>query len=133
MKRSLQSKSRRAFFLLEAVIALGLFAFAIMGLALAVGEIIDAEKEARSLQERRIDLESLLSEITARRLQEGETELTSRDPAVTYKQKVSLLDIENRDGQKLTGLFEISITARQKFGSKEESVDRAVVYVYQPL
>ncbi len=136
MKPSLSPKSLCAnshgVLLIEMVMALALFTAAITGLVMAVDRVIDAEKEARFYQQLRVEMESLLSQTTAIRLNVGESDVVSPTPGLRFRVEIKLAQLRNAENDLITGLHEILVLAFRKDEGGEREVERARVYAYQP-
>lgn len=139
MKRRLTSlktcrsfEGKEGFFLLEAIVALGIFSIAILGLSAAVGHILDAERELRLLQRTRIELESQLATVAASRLQPGSVILESPIPGVELVRLIEILEPQNDEGDKLKFLYKITVTAKRKGDATQQLLDSAWVFIYQP-
>lgn len=103
--------------MMEVVLALGIFAIAATGFAIAIGRTSDAAQLAqRQMQIDRI-LESALDEALSLPVLEEGTETVSLDEmiggaAVEIDTRIELLDeMENMDGQLLQQMYRIEVTA----------------------
>ena len=105
-------RRRAAFMLLEVVIAVGIFAFAVVGLAIAMNRIIDVELVSRSEQRLRLEVQSRLAEARLEPFEEGTIELAGGARGIAYFRVVERLELENRDGELLDGLFTMRVEAR---------------------
>lgn len=113
--------------------ALGIFSIAILGLASAVGRILDAEKELRLLQRTRLELESHLAAAAAAKMQPGVSALESALPGVEFERKIEAEEPKNAEDQRLASLFKVTITARRKGAAGPEGeLDSAWILIYQP-
>ncbi len=131
ISRALGAKRREGgFFLLEAVIGLGLFAFAIIGLASAVEQVVAAERDARLLQEARMETESLISETTMGRIAAGTEEIKGASGRIVYRREIEELDLTNQDLQRLEGMFSVRITALPTGDKKAAPLSEARFYVH---
>lgn len=121
-------KTRRGFTLLETLLALMVFSMAVVALVEAVhqlGEHTLLRRHEAAVQER---MRSLLVEHT-RMLEQG-VELQEGD--VTYTVTHTPLELKNRDGQPVDGLFEVRVTAAWKEGKTPQQAS-AETWVYPPL
>ena len=119
---------RKGFTLLETLLALMVFSTAVVALVEAVhqlGEHTLLRRHEAAVQER---MRSLLVEHT--RMLEQEVELQEGD--VTYTVTHTPLELKDRDGQPLPGLFEVRVTAAWKEGQTQQQAS-AETWVYPPL
>ena len=110
-------KRRRGFLLMEVVLALGIFALAATGFAVALAKTSDAAQlSQRRMQINRI-LESALEEaVSLPVLEEGAETVSLKEEvggsAVEIDTQIELLDeMENMDGQLLQQMYRIEVTA----------------------
>lgn len=123
-------KKRRGFTLLETLLALMVFSTAVVALVEAVhqlGEHTLLRRHEAAVQER---MRSLLVEHTRRPDEIEEVKLQEGD--VTYIVTHSPLELKNRDGQPVEGLFEVRVTAAWKEGRTQQQAS-AETWVYPPL
>lgn len=121
---------RNGFTLLETLLALMVFSVAVVALVEAVhqlGEHTLRRRHEAAVQER---MRSLLVEHTRRpdlieavKLQEG---------AVSYTVTHTPLELKDRDGQPLDGLYEVRVTADWMEGREPQQAN-AETWVYPPL
>lgn len=121
---------RNGFTLLETLLALMVFSMAVVALVEAVHQLganALLRRHEAAVQER---MRSLLVEHTRRpdateevKLQEGE---------VSYTVTHTPLELQDRDGQPVTGLFEVRVTADWMEG-REPQQATAETWVYPPL
>lgn len=119
---------RRGFTLLETLLALMVFSTAVVALVEAVhqlGEHTLLRRHEAAVQER---MRSLLVEHT--RVLEKEVELQEGD--VTYTVTHTPLELKDRDGQPVEGLFEVRVTAAWMEGRTQQQAS-AETWVYPPL
>ena len=119
---------RRGFVLLEVMLAVFIFAFAIIGLARALNKMIDVELISRDEQRIRLELESRLAEAKIERLEPGVTELEPDAMGMTYVREIEVLELENIDDIVLQNLLTLRIRALRN----GDEINSAEVYVYQP-
>lgn len=123
-------KTRRGFTLLETLLALMVFSVAVVALVEAVhqlgGHTLLRRHEA-AVQER---MRSLLVEHT--RLPEAPDEVTLQEGEVSYTVTHTPLELKDRDGQPLPGLFEVRVTAVWQEGRTPQQAT-AETWVYPPL
>ena len=123
-------KKRRGFTLLETLLALMVFSTAVVALVEAVhqiGEHTLLRRHEAAVQER---MRSLLVEHTRRPDEIEEVKLQEGD--VTYIVTHTPLELKDRDGQPLAGLFEVRVTAAWMEGRTQQQAS-AETWVYPPL
>jgi type II secretory pathway component PulJ len=119
------------FVLLEVILATGIFALAGIGLAVALNNLAQTYHQSRQVEAVRIELESRLTEARVGRVREGSEQSEADARGVVYEKIITQLQISNDEQIVLTGLYEISITARWQEGGASQQ-EKASVYVYQP-
>jgi prepilin-type N-terminal cleavage/methylation domain-containing protein len=121
---------RNGFTLLETLLALMVFSTAVVALVEAVhqlgGQTLLRRHEA-AVQER---MHSLLVEHT--RMPDAIEEVKLQDGDVSYTVTHTPLELKDRDGQPLQGLFEVRVTAVWKEGQTQQQAS-AETWVYPPL
>ncbi|WP_397384969.1 type II secretion system protein [Prosthecobacter sp.] len=123
-------KKRRGFTLLETLLALMVFSTAVVALVEAVhqlGEHTLLRRHEAAVQER---MRSLLVEHTRRPDDIEEVKLQEGD--VSYTVTHTPLELKDRDGQPLAGLFEVRVTAAWLEGRTQQQAS-AETWVYPPL
>jgi type II secretory pathway component PulJ len=124
-------KSARGFTIFEAMLALGLFALAVVGITQMLNTAIQAASENQRETMIRQELQSRLAEERVTRLEPGTKELTGGENGLLFERVVEPLDLENKRKNKLAGLYHLTIKAKWKGPSQEEE-RTAEIYVYQP-
>lgn len=124
----LQLRSRRGFVLLEVVIAMGMFSFAIVGLAAALNSIISVELEARQARQVRFVIDSYMDQARLEQLVEETKALEPDLLGNTYQRVVEPVEIFNMDNVPLDGILRVTITATSPAGTELMSSD---LLVYQ--
>ena len=123
-------KKRRGFTLLETLLALMVFSTAVVALVEAVhqlGEHTLLRRHEAAVQER---MRSLLVEHT--RIPDAIEEIKLKEGDVTYTVTHTPLELKDRDGQPLAGLFEVRVTAAWMEGRIQQQAS-AETWVYPPL
>jgi type II secretory pathway pseudopilin PulG len=128
---NIQMRAARGFVLLEVILAAGIFALAGTSLAVALSNLAKTWHQARQVEAVRVGLESRLAELRVTRLREGNETSDPDARGVVYETTVTRLEISNDEKIVLTGLYEISVSARWREGGEEQR-EKASVYVYQP-
>ena len=121
---------RKGFTLLETLLALMVFSTAVVALVEAVhqlGEHTLLRRHEAAVQER---MRSLLVEHTRR--PDDIEEVKLQEVNVTYTMTHTPLELKDRDGQPLAGLFEVRVTAAWMEGRTQQQAS-AETWVYPPL
>ena len=117
MKTTCHSRKARGFLMMEVVLAIGIFAIAATGFAVALARTSDAAALAqRRMQITRILDSALREALSLPVLEEGTTTLALREEIgaapVEIDTTIEILDqLENKDGQLLQQMFRIKVTA----------------------
>ena len=97
--------------LLEALLALAVFAIAVVGLAKALNAASVYAREARVISTVTRSMENALEEAIHRPVIEpGEWTSDPDSSGLIVTTRISEVEIENTDGQLLNGMYEISVT-----------------------
>lgn len=135
MKTSSSSRlrrRRRAFTLLETLLALAIFSMAVVSLVEAVNQLgmttVHQRRESQ-VQER---MRSLLTERTRLPLLQEQEETKVQEGDTTYIVRHQKLQLQNKEGVPVEGLYEVSVTAQWMEGRdpQQASVD---TWLYPPL
>ncbi|HEY1053166.1 MAG TPA: prepilin-type N-terminal cleavage/methylation domain-containing protein [Prosthecobacter sp.] len=128
----LHPRAPRAFTLLETLLALMIFSMAVVSLVEAVNQLglttVHQRRESQ-VQER---MRSLLTERTRLPLQQEEGDTKVQEGDTTYIVRHQKLQLQNKEGQPVEGLFEVTVTAQWMEGREPQqtSVD---TWLYPPL
>ena len=123
---------RRGFTLLETLLALIVFSMAVVALVEAVhqlGKQTLLRRREASVQER---IRSLLLEQTRTPVPNPKEEIKLKEGDTTYTIRRTKLELTDRDGQAVQGLFEIRVTAEWLEG-RELQQATAETWVYPPI
>lgn len=127
-----QRQHRRAFTLLETLLALMVFSVAIVALVEAInqlGEHTLLRRHEAAVQER---LRSILIEQTRQQTANPPEELVIKEANITYTVTRTPLELLDRDGQPVVGLFEVRVTANWQEARTQQQAT-AETWVYPPL
>ncbi len=118
--------------LFEAIIALTIFAVAVVGLATALSSIIESAATMNLDNSVRIGLRSFLEEVRRKPLADMSTTITDDRLGATYSSIVETLSLKNSEGVTLNDLYTLHAKAAYGQGNtaREELVD---LYVYKPV
>jgi type II secretion system protein I len=122
--------SKRGFTLFEVLMALGVFAVAVTGLALALQSAVDAALNARARMLARTIIESRLAAAMADPPMNGRREIDPRsNSGISVLETFEQTEIRNADGTILPGMWKLVVTAGPlPSGGKE----RAEIMIYKP-
>ncbi|MDD5261481.1 MAG: hypothetical protein PHD76_06485 [Methylacidiphilales bacterium] len=131
MKTRTASARKRAYILLEVMLAAGIFAMAGVGLVVALNDMAHSFTRARKVTAVRIELESRLSGIRIRPLAPGKSKDDPDPNGVVYEQEIAPLELSNDDKIALANLYRVTLKAHWKEGTVDQE-EEAEIYVYQP-
>ncbi len=131
MKRPSTTQRCSGYVLFEAILALAVFALAVMGLARALTTAIETAGILNKETEIRTGLRSFVEEIRRKPIAEMAASVPDERLGVTFNSTLDPLTIKDRNGTVLTDIYNLHASASYDIGSetREESVD---VYVYKP-
>ncbi len=121
----------RAYALLDVILAVTVFAFWGVGLITLLQKISDTSNSYSRDRLIQYQLESILTEMKHRPIEEMNTERLDEDLQVTFRTSVEPLNLANIDGETLENLYEITATATFN-DSGGEQVETARLTIYQP-
>ena len=120
-----------AFTLFEVLIALGVFAIAVTGLAIALDSAVMAAFEARERALARIVLESRLSAAMSDPPANGRRTIEARDNnGVRVEELMEIFEAKTTNGTPVTGLWKLKITA--DWGRRDRSKETAEILLFRP-
>ncbi|MEI6537851.1 MAG: hypothetical protein WCN98_21085 [Verrucomicrobiaceae bacterium] len=132
MKRSNTTAGRAdGYVLFEVILALTIFAIAVVGLATALNNTIESSATMNLDNSVRIGLRSFIEEIRRKPLADMSATTIDEQLGATYSSTVETINIRGGDGTVLTDLYTLHAKAAYGEGNKarEEIVD---LYVYKP-
>ncbi len=125
------SATASAYVLFEVILALTIFAIAVVGLATALNNIIESAAAMNLDNSARIGLRSFIEEVRRKPIADMNTNVTDDVLGATYTSTVETLNLQNTDGVALSDLY--TLHAKVAYGqgntAREESMD---LYVYKP-
>ena len=124
-------KRPRGYILFELVIALTIFALAVLGLAKALNQALETANLLKRDQIIRIGMRNHLEEI--RRKPISEMSITKMDTTygVTYTSSTEPVSLKTTNGGTLSDLYNLTIKATSSFDGVPQE-DTLNVYVYKP-
>ena len=131
-RRSRQLALRRGYILLELVIALTIFAIAVLGLARSLSSALEVANSLNRENSIRIGLRSFLEE-ARRKPTTGEMAMSAVDERLgcSYASIIDPAGLQNRDGKNLNDLYKLTATATFSIGA-EQQTESVTVFVYKP-
>ena len=99
------------FVLWEMLLALGIFCIGAIALTTALQRSLDTVILIHDESEVRQDLESILAEASAIKLQVGKTAIFMGDRRIQYEREVTSLSAKNSRGQAVPNLWQVTIRA----------------------
>jgi len=128
-RRASSLKTVSAFSLFEVLIALGVFAIAVIGLAVALDSAVQAAFEARGRAFARMQLESRLSACLADPPLQGKRVIEARDNhGVRVTETLEPYEVKTTNGDLVPGLWKLKILA--DWGAKK--TETADILLYRP-
>jgi type II secretory pathway pseudopilin PulG len=124
-------KKSPAYILLELIIALSIFAIAVLGLAKSLSSSVEVSNILNRESAIRIGMRSFVEELRKKPLADMTTSVTDPALGVTYSSKVERLGLRTGRGETLADLYDLQVTATFNFEGLEET-DTVSVYVYKP-
>jgi type II secretion system protein I len=119
------------FTLFEVLIALGVFAIAVTGLAMALDSAVQAAFEARERALSRIVLESRLSAAMSDPPVNGRRGIEARDNhGIRVEETMDVFEAKTTNGTPVTGIWKLKITA--DFGREKKGQEKAEILLYRP-
>lgn len=125
------SKKSSGYILLELIIALSIFAIAVLGLAKSLSASVEVANILNRENAIRIGMRSFIEELRKKPLADMTTTLDDPALGVTYSSKVERLGLRTGRGETLADLYDLRVTALYTFNGLEET-DTVSVYVYKP-
>jgi hypothetical protein len=137
MRVQSQRKLRKpgAFTLLEAILALGLFAVAVVGLFQALNDISLATIESAEASQVTERMRTYLTEILRNpRLLPGETETDPDESGFVYRAIVEEMPMQTQEGKEMRQMYTVRVQAlRQMPKGGADVIDQAETFRYAPL
>lgn len=129
--RSAAARRRGGYILLELIIALGMFAIGVLGLARALNTSVEVANILNRDQRVRIGLRSFLEEVRRKPLAEMTVSVADAVTGVTYTSSAEPVVLTTTRGGQLSDLYNLTVTASYAVGgeAREESVS---LYVHKP-
>ena len=113
------------------MLALMIFCLVAVALTTALQQTSDASILLRDEAQVRLELQNLLTETAAQKLNPGKSEVRVGDGRVRYEREIRAVQAKTATGVVLANLYEIIVQATWKASNQERSA-HAEVIVYQP-
>ena len=113
------------------MLALMIFCLVAVALTTALHQTVDASILLRDESQVRLEMQNLLTETAAQKLQPGQSEVQVGDGRVHYERDVRAVQAKTTAGVPLTNLYEISVHASWRASGQDRS-NHAEVIVYRP-
>ena len=124
-------RPRGAFTLFEVLVALGVFAIAVTGLAIALDSAVVAAFEARERALARMVLESRLSAVLSDPPLGGSRVIEARDNnGVRVEETMEKFEAKTTNGVPVTGLWKLRVIA--DWGRRDKSKETAEILLFRP-
>lgn len=122
--------NRRGFTLFEVLIALGVFAIAVTGLAIGLQSAVEAALSARQRALARFVIESRLAAAMTDPPLDGKRTIDARaNNGVAVEETFERIELQDTNGQIIPGMWKLQVTA--KF-SADGTTERAEIMVFRP-
>lgn len=124
-------KRRSGYILFELVIALTIFALAVLGLAKALNQALETANLLKRDQIIRIGMRNFLEEIRRKPITDMSTSQMDTTYGVTYTSSTEPVSLKTTSGGTLSDLYNLTIKATSSFDGVPQE-DTLNVYVYKP-
>ncbi len=124
-------RPRGAFTLFEVLIAMGVFAIAVTGLAIALDSAVMAAFEARERALARMVLESRLSAVLCDPPLTGSRVIEARENnGIRVEETMEQFEAKTTNGAPVTGLWKVKVSA--DWGRRDKSKETAEILLFRP-
>ncbi|MFN0080085.1 MAG: prepilin-type N-terminal cleavage/methylation domain-containing protein [Prosthecobacter sp.] len=124
-------KRRSGYILFELVIALTIFALAVLGLAKALNQALETANLLKRDQIIRIGMRNFLEEIRRKPITNMSTSQMDTTYGVTYTSSTEPVSLKTTSGGTLSDIYNLTIKATSSFDGVPQE-DTLNVYVYKP-
>jgi len=131
MKRNLHRPVARGYILFELVLALTIFAIAVLGLAKALNQALETANLLKRDQIIRIGMRNVFEELRNKPLAKMSTTITDTTHGITYTSTTEALSLKTTSGGILSDMYNLTIHATSSFDGVPQE-DTLNVYVYKP-
>lgn len=127
----IRGSGRKGYILFELVLALGIFAIAVLGLAKSLNQALETANLLKRDQIIRIGMRNFLEEIRRKPLSEMSTSTMDTTYGVTYTSTTEAVALRTTNGGTLSDIYNLTIKATSSFNDAPQE-DTLTVYVYKP-
>ncbi len=131
MKTKFHRRISRGYILFELVLALTIFAIAVLGLAKALNQALETANLLKRDQLIRIGMRNVFEELRNKPLAKMSTTIVDSTYGITYTSSTEALSLKTTSGGILSDMYKLNIHATSSFDGvpQEDNLD---VYVYKP-
>lgn len=122
---------RRGYILFELVLALTIFAIAVLGLAKSLNQALETANLLRRDQIIRIGMRSFLEEIRNKPIAQMSTSKMDTTYGISYTSTTEPVSLKTTNGSVLSDMYNLTIRASSSFDGVPQE-DTLSVYVYKP-
>lgn len=122
---------RSGYILFELVLALGIFAIAVLGLAKSLNQALETANLLRRDQIIRIGMRNFLEEVRRKPLAEMSTSAMDTTYGITYTSSTEPVALKTTNGSILSDIHNLTVVATSSFNEVPQE-DTLSVYVYKP-
>jgi hypothetical protein len=119
------------YILFELVLALGIFAIAVLGLAKSLDQALETANLLKRDQIIRIGMRNFFEEIRRKPLRDMSTTMMDETYGVTYTSSTEPVTLRTTSGGNLSDIYNLTIVATSTFNDVPQE-DTLSVYVYKP-
>ncbi|OYW73990.1 MAG: hypothetical protein B7Z37_19500 [Verrucomicrobia bacterium 12-59-8] len=131
MKTNFHRRVSRGYILFELVLALTIFAIAVLGLAKALNQALETANLLKRDQIIRIGMRNVFEELRNKPLAKMSTTLMDTTYGITYTSSTEALSLKTTSGGILSDMYNLTIHATSSFDGVPQD-DTLSVYVYKP-
>lgn len=131
MNATFQRRASRGYILFELVLALTIFAIAVLGLAKSLNQALETANLLKRDQIIRIGMRNVFEELRNKPLAKMTTTISDTTYGITYTTSTEALSLKTTSGGILSDMYKLTIHATSSFDGvpQEDTLD---VYVYKP-
>lgn len=126
-----QGTQRRGYILFELVLALTIFAIAVLGLAKSLNQALETANLLKRDQIIRIGMRNVFEELRNKPLAKMSTTIMDTTYGITYTSSTEALSLKTTNGGILSDMYNLTIRATSSFDGVPQE-DTLSVYVYKP-
>lgn len=124
-------KRRRAFTLVEVLVALAVFAFAFVGIGRVLAGVVEASGRVEKSRYVRGQMENRMAQLKKGFIQPMREEERADERGIVYVLEIKKAEVRGEKNELLNGLYQLRVEALWKQGSVEQ-VDELETLYYQP-